>query len=81
MALFSLFNYILFWSLAPVMIWLTKRNQCFACAIIGAVAAEYVAILADWSMAIDLAVSLGVYTDIKGMLKTCAVQLLTIFKS
>ena len=78
---FAIFNYILFWAMAPAMIWLTKRNQCFACAIIGALAAEYVAILADWSMAIDLAISFGIYTDFKGMVKTCAIQLLTIFKS
>ena len=78
---FAIFNYVLFWLLAPVMVWLTKRNHCFTCAIIGAIAAEYIAILADVSMAIDLAISFGVYVDTKGMLKTCTVQLLTIFKS
>lgn len=78
---FDVFNYILFWLLAPAMVWLTKRNHCFTCAIIGAIAAEYIAILADVTMAIDLAISFGVYVNIKGMLKTCAVQLLTIFKS
>ena len=69
MTLLSAFNWFLILSFAPIMKLLTKHNLTVICVIFAVVVTEYVAIVADAGMLIELLLGYMYFVDFNGMVK------------
>lgn len=78
---FPIFNWFLMAAFAPVMIALTKRNFMVLSVIFGVIVAEYIIILGDSGMMMELFAGIVVYTNPMGMFNSFIDKIGVIVKS